>query len=256
MFGSKWMEWIKSGAFLSLLFILFILCLGARVTGIVEHEILGLILCLLLFIHACRHARWFFAFKDGKWGIRRILSTLTNWLLALGFLLLLITGIMLSPDLFAFLGIESSMTSRQLHSGVAFWLLVLIAVHMGLHGLMIQRKVENHFGMSALLPMAALTLVIGAIGFILFFTPPLALRWPSLYIKQSPQSGLKAQLHLSVPIFSTNPLAFDSFGRLKCAAFFDNFFPKRLKEYFCNQSFGAYSRPCDDTAYTKYRLKG
>ena len=166
MFGSKWMEWIKSGAFLSLLFILFILCLGARVTGIVEHEILGLILCLLLFIHACRHARWFFAFKDGKWGIRRILSTLTNWLLALGFLLLLITGIMLSPDLFAFLGIESSMTSRQLHSGVAFWLLVLIAVHMGLHGLMIQRKVENHFGMSALLPMAALTLVIGAIGFI------------------------------------------------------------------------------------------
>jgi len=166
MFGSNWMEWIKSGAFLSLLFILFILCLGARVTGIVEHEILGLILCLLLFIHACRHARWFFAFKDGKWGIRRILSTLTNWFLTLGFLLLLITGIMISPDLFAFLGIESSMTSRQLHSGVAFWLLVLIAVHMGLHGLMIQRKVENHLGRSALLPMAALTLAIGVIGFI------------------------------------------------------------------------------------------
>ena len=166
MFGSKWMEWIKSGAFLSLLFILFILCLGARVTGIVEHEILGLILCLLLFIHACRHARWFFAFKDGKWGIRRILSTLTNWFLAFGFLLLLITGIMISPDLFTFLGIESSMTSRQLHSGIAFWLLVLIAIHMGLHGLMIQRKVENQLGRNALLPMAALTLVIGVIGFI------------------------------------------------------------------------------------------
>ena len=160
------MEWIKSGSFLMLLFVLFILCLGARVTGILEHELLGFALIFFLLVHSLRHAVWFSGFSQGRWGLRRILSTVTNVLLAVGFVALLITGIALSPDLFAFLEIDSGMTTRQLHSGVAFWLLVLIAVHLGLHAPMIARKFENQLGKGALLPLAALTVVIGLIGFI------------------------------------------------------------------------------------------
>lgn len=166
MLSGKVADWMKSGGFLALLFVLFVLCLGARITGIIEHEILGLFLCILLLLHAIRHGSWFFALKGGQWGIRRILSTVTNWLLALGFIQLLITGVALSPDLFAFLEINSDMTTRQLHSGAAFWLLVLIAVHLGLHGAMIVRKIEKILGKGALLPLAVFTVLLGAIGFI------------------------------------------------------------------------------------------
>ena len=160
------MNWVKTGSFLLLLFVLFILCLGARVTGIIEHEILGLLLCVALFLHAIRHGSWFFNFGQGQWGLRRLLSTAVNWLLAAGFIFLLVTGIALSPVLFSFLGIESSMLTRQLHSGVAFWLLVLMSVHLGLHGKMLAKKMENLLGRQWLLPLLIFTLLLGAIGFI------------------------------------------------------------------------------------------
>ena len=166
MLKGKWMEWLKSGAFLSLLFVLFILCLGARITGILEHELLGIVLCLCLLLHSLRHGVWFTGLLEGRWGLRRALSTLTNGLMALGFVFLLVTGVALSPDLFAFLEINSGMTTRQLHSGIAFWLMVLIAIHLGLHGPMIARKIENQLTKTALLPLAGLTLLIGAFGFI------------------------------------------------------------------------------------------
>lgn len=160
------MNWVKTGSFLLLLFVLFILCLGARVTGIIEHEILGLLLCVALFLHAIRHGSWFFNFGQGQWGFRRLLSTAVNWLLATGFIFLLVTGIALSPDLFRFLGIESGMLTRQLHSGVAFWLLVLLSLHLGLHAKMLARKVENLLGRQWVVPLSVFALLIGVIGFI------------------------------------------------------------------------------------------
>lgn len=166
MAAGKRINRIKTGSFLLLLFVLFILCLGARVTGIIEHEILGLLLSVGLLLHAIRHGSWFFNFREGQWGLRRLLSTAVNWFLAAGFFFLLVTGIALSPDLFSFLGIESGMLTRQLHSGVAFWLLVLMSVHLGLHGKMLAKKMGNLLGRQWLLPLSIFTLLLGAIGFI------------------------------------------------------------------------------------------
>ena len=148
------------------LFALFIVCLGARITGIFEHEILGLILCTGILIHCFKHGSWFFSLTKGRWSTRRILSSLVNYSLIVGFALILGSGILISPDIFRFLDIEAGMTARLIHSGAAFWTLVLLGLHLGLHGLMISKKIERVFGTATLLPVSLFIITIGSLGFV------------------------------------------------------------------------------------------
>ena len=150
----------------ALLFVLFVLSLGARVTGVFVHEVLGLAYCIGALFHALEHAGWFFNWRQGTWGLRRIISTAVNAALALGFTIVLITGVCLSPDVFSFLNLPSDMFVRQLHSQTAYWLLVVVGLHMGLHAEGCWRRLKAERGKAWAWALAVLTVTVGIVGFL------------------------------------------------------------------------------------------
>lgn len=128
---------------LALMAILFVLCLGARITGIFAHEVLGLVLSALFILHALRHRSWFKGFYRSRLSLRTLFSAAVNLSLSVCTLIILITGICLSPDIFKPLGLPSDMFMRELHSGAAFWMLIILGVHLGLHGTMIITRLSQ-----------------------------------------------------------------------------------------------------------------
>ncbi len=152
-------------AFALTFFALFILCLGARLTGLLFHQLLGLAFVAFAVIHCLVHAGWFASFSSGRWTLRRAVTVVINSLLFFCTLVLAVTGVYLSPDLFSFLGLESSMTTRSIHSLAAFWTLVLIGIHLGLHGQIFVRALAKSLSSEGIYFLALLLSVVGAIGF-------------------------------------------------------------------------------------------
>ena len=145
-------------AFALTFFALFILCMGARLTGLLFHQLLGLAFVAFAVIHCLVHAGWFVSFSSGRWTLRRAVTVVINSLLFFCTLVLAVTGVYLSPDLFNFLGLESSMTTRSIHSLAAFWTL-------GLHGQIFVRALAKSLSSEGIYFLALLLSVVGAIGF-------------------------------------------------------------------------------------------
>lgn len=142
---------------------LFILSLGTRMTGILAHELMGLVLAEFFCVHCFIHRDWFFAFNQGCFTVRRLLSCAVNAALVIEALILIVTGIRLSPDLFRFLDLHSDMQIRILHSQCAFWMLVTLSIHLGLHGSMLARSVTKHIPLGT--AAAVLIIIVGILGF-------------------------------------------------------------------------------------------
>lgn len=148
------------------LYALFILCLGARITSTFIHEVLGAVLTIVILVHAWDHLTWFFNFTQGFWSVRRLISTFVNWLLLMAFLAVVATGVLLSPELSSLFPINIGMGVRQLHSSAAYWLLIIVGVHTGLHGPMIARKLENIFGQQILAILSVVTVLFALIAIV------------------------------------------------------------------------------------------
>lgn len=118
--------------------LLLLFALAYRIIGDVPHEWIGVAVILLLsVVHNGIGWRWYRGLFKGKYDSRRILNTLVNFLLLLTLVTLVISGILLSRTVFAFLGFNGGMGVRQIHSFAAYWGLIVIAVHVGMHWEMI-----------------------------------------------------------------------------------------------------------------------
>ena len=113
--------------------LLFIAALGARMTGVAAHELIGAILCVLFFTHGYLHRSWYQVTFQGRFGPRRLLSVAINALLLVGALIVFVTGLTLSPELFPIIGADTGMLTRQIHSQVCYWMIILLGIHIGLH---------------------------------------------------------------------------------------------------------------------------
>nr|WP_301182947.1 DUF4405 domain-containing protein [Clostridium sp. DSM 17811] len=79
--------------------------------------------------------------------MRCIISTVVNVLMLSPMILLMITGIMISKDVFAFLEISGGFAVRGLHTFAATWRLVFMSVHVGMHWQMLinmTTKITGH----------------------------------------------------------------------------------------------------------------
>lgn len=82
---------------------LFILSLGTRMTGILAHELMGLVLAEFFCVHCFIHRDWFFAFNQGRFTVRRLLSCAVNAALVIEALILLSPAFGFPPIFSAFL---------------------------------------------------------------------------------------------------------------------------------------------------------
>lgn len=97
--------------------------------GNVAHELAGIGMFLLLILHNVFHRRWFAARSKGRRGKFNIALT---FVLLATMLALLATSLMISETLFANFRLDDDFTARQIHAGIAYWLLIIVGIHLGL----------------------------------------------------------------------------------------------------------------------------
>lgn len=136
------------------------------------HEILGVVLFVLWIVHIVWNRAWIKGVLKGKYNALRIVRTVINAGVIVCVLFLIISGVMLSNHVFAWLGIESGASfARTAHMLASHWYLVLVSLHIGLHlSLFIRGKVAT-----------GITLALAAYGIYTFIARGL---WKYLTLQQ------------------------------------------------------------------------
>jgi hypothetical protein len=128
--------------------ILILCALAYRITGDVAHEWIGISVALLFIVHNVLNWRWYKNIFIGTYHFRRVMSTIVNLLLLVMMSLLCITGLLHSRTVLGFLHLSGGEALRQLHTFAAYWGLIVIALHIGLHGEMIINALRNMTGIT------------------------------------------------------------------------------------------------------------
>ena len=145
--------------------LLFITALAFRSTGRLFHEWNGVAFILLFVLHTAINLQWYKTLLKGRWGMRRILNTTTNIALLISMTAVFVTGVLNSRHIFGFSQVFNGENLRANHSLAAYWSLVFIGIHTGLHWGMVRtafRKVTQSVERTAFhrIPSRLLALLI------------------------------------------------------------------------------------------------
>lgn len=131
------------------------------------HEIAGTALFLLLIAHNVFNRRWYGAVARTRHGRRSLLNISVTVALLIAMLALVATSVLISHALAAYLPAWGGFTIRQIHTLAAYWVLVIVAIHLGLRWPMLMGVARNLFGIrtpsrlrTLLLRAAAVTIAI------------------------------------------------------------------------------------------------
>ena len=117
-----------------LMTLVLLFLMGYQFWGDEAHEWAGAGMFVLFILHHILNRNWYRALGKGRYSPMRIFQTIINWLLFLAMLGLMISGIILSRHVFAFLPISGGLSfARLLHLASSYWGFVLMALHLGLH---------------------------------------------------------------------------------------------------------------------------
>ena len=133
--------------FIMTLLLLFLM--GYQFWGQLAHEWAGAIMFVCFILHHILNKNWYTSLRKGRYTSIRVIWIILNILLFVAMLGLMISGIMLSRHVFAFLSIKSGMSfARRLHMVSAYWGFLLMALHIGFHWVMlwnpIKVKIKNN----------------------------------------------------------------------------------------------------------------
>ena len=108
--------------------------MGYQFWGDVAHEWAGAGMFLLFIAHHVLNGNWYKGLLQGKYSPSRIFQLAVDLLVFLAMIGLMVSGIMLSNHVFAFLDIHGGMSfARLLHMSASHWGFVLMALHLGMH---------------------------------------------------------------------------------------------------------------------------
>ena len=113
---------------------LFLIVLAPRSTGILGHEVVGVLLGLLFVVHNVLNKEWYKNLFHGPYNLHRGVWVGVNLILLAVMLALMVSGVLISRELFDFLPIAGGWTARRVHTAAAYWGFVVTGVHLGLHG--------------------------------------------------------------------------------------------------------------------------
>ena len=130
---------------IDLVMTVLLLCqMAYMLVGETVHEYLGTAMFVLFILHHLLNRNWYRSLKKGRYGAVRILQTAVNTLVLLCMLGLMVSGVILSREVFAFLPIQGGMGfARILHMLASYWGFVLMSVHLGLHWGMVMRMARR-----------------------------------------------------------------------------------------------------------------
>lgn len=134
--------------------------------GNVAHEIAGTVMFALLIGHNVLNRRWWGGVHHRQNDASGQTSRAVNVCLLLAMVVLVATSIVISQAVFSILPLKSTFIFRQVHTLVAYAVLMIAGVHLGLHWSMIMGIVLARLGVVADSKLRAigLRLVAGTFG--------------------------------------------------------------------------------------------
>ena len=136
----KNVRWIVDVAMTVLLLVL----MARQLIGDRAHEWLGAGMFVLWILHHLLNLRWWTHLTKGRYSLVRTLSLLINLALFAAMLTTMVSGIILSREVFAFLDIHGGRAlARSAHIAASFWSFVLMGAHLGLHWGMVLAQVRK-----------------------------------------------------------------------------------------------------------------
>ncbi|AKB49475.1 Putative membrane protein [Methanosarcina barkeri str. Wiesmoor] len=123
--------------------VLMLAAMAYNLTGNMIHELLGVSLFALFIVHSILNRRWYQTVIKRKHNTRRVLNTAVNLLLFVMMLMLLVSSVLVSRSLFAFIPVDGGLIARQIHILAAYWGFILISIHLGMHWGMIIGMVQR-----------------------------------------------------------------------------------------------------------------
>jgi hypothetical protein len=128
--------------------ILMLISMDYRVVGDTFHEATGVIITVFFLFHNFWNRQWYAAVFQGKYDICRGLRTAVNLLLLLAMLLLIISAVPIAHVIVSAIPVPVRITMQEIHVLSAYWSFILIAVHLGMHGVMLRRVLKKTLGIS------------------------------------------------------------------------------------------------------------
>ena len=127
--------------------ILLLLLMAYERIGRKAHEWIGAAMFALLVLHHVRNASWSKRILKGRYTALRSLQTALVLAVLLCMAGSMVSGVILSRHVFAFLAIRSGQSwARTLHLLCAYWGFVLMNLHLGFHWSMMLGMARKHFG--------------------------------------------------------------------------------------------------------------
>ena len=116
-----------------LMYFIFVILMGHHITENLIHEILGTILFILFIVHHILNYRYYKTIFKGKYNFKRVFLLIIDLLLLISMIGMMISGVIISSDVFAFLNIPTTIFGRQLHMVSTSLAFVIMSIHLGLH---------------------------------------------------------------------------------------------------------------------------
>ena len=119
-----------------LMYFIFVILMGHHITENLIHEILGTILFILFIIHHILNYKYYKYYKTifkGKYNLKRTFILVIDLLLLISMIGMMISGVIISSDVFTFLKLPTTIFGRQLHMVSTSHAFVIMSIHLGLH---------------------------------------------------------------------------------------------------------------------------
>lgn len=114
--------------------------------GNLVHELAGTAMFLLLIAHNLFNRRWWGGIPRTRREPRSLFNIAVIVVLLIAMLALLVTSVLISKALSPFLPPWGGFTVRQIHTLAAYWVLVVVAIHLGLRWPMLMGLARNLSG--------------------------------------------------------------------------------------------------------------
>lgn len=108
------------------------------------HEWLGIVLFALFIAHNILNFHWYQSFFKGKYTALRITLATINIALLAAMLCCIVSSVLVSGKVFAFLNLSGARFGRTLHLVATAWAFVLMSLHMGLHFTPLVNKLKKN----------------------------------------------------------------------------------------------------------------
>lgn len=113
--------------------------------GNTAHELVGTGMFVLVLLHNLFNRRWWGNVKKAPREARGWIDVTLTFFLLGAMLALLLTSVLISQTVFSFLRPEGGFTVRQIHTLAAYWVLILVAIHLGVRWARVMHAARSAF---------------------------------------------------------------------------------------------------------------